>query len=340
MWGDRVYVQTAVDTGRKIAGAMSTQQSPREHGRGGPPRTKAPASIHRFALLALDRSTGATVWDTTLCEAVPHEGIHPDSTQASNSPVTDGEHVFAYFGSRGLYCLDLAGKVVWQKDLGEMQTRRNFGEGSSPALHGDTIVITWDHEDSDFIVALDKHTGAERWRTPRDEPTSWATPVVVVAGGKPQVVTSAAEAIRSYDLATGEIIWTCTGMTQNVIPTPVADRGFVYCISGFRGNALLAIQYADARGDVTGTPAVAWKYDGKGTPYVPSPALLDGGLYFVDSNRAILSCFAARTGAPRYVRQRLGGLRDVYASLVAANGPRLRCRSRWKGGGSQGRAGV
>ena len=192
--------------------------------------------------------------------------------------------------------------------------------GVRPALHGDTIVITWDHEGSDFIVALDKRTGKDLWRTPRNEPTSWATPVIIAVGDRAQVVVSATEAIRSYDLKTGELIWSCTGMTANTIPTPVYDREFVYCTSGFRGSALLAIRYADAHGDVTDTPAVAWKYDGKGTPYVPSPLLYGGCLYFVDANRAMLSCVDARTGQPHYARQRVEGLRDVYASLVAADG--------------------
>ena len=319
VWGDRIYVQTAIDTGRKVAGTTVTQP-PRRRGRGGPPQKKAPTSVYRFALLALDRNTGATIWDKTLCEAVPHEGTHPDGTQVSNSPVTDGEQIYAYFGSRGLYCLDLAGEIVWQADFGEMKTRHSFGEGSSPALHENTLVITWDHEGRDFIVALDKRTGKELWRTPREEPTSWATPVVVVADGKAQVVASAAEAIRSYDLKTGELLWSCTGMTGNVIPTPVCDQRYAYCTSGYRGTALLAIRYPGAHGDLTGTPAVAWNYDGKGTPYVPSPLLYDGCLYFVDTNKAMLSCVDADTGEAHYARQRIEGLRDVYASLVAADG--------------------
>lgn len=298
IWADRVYVQTAVPKGD--AGENSRP-------------------VHQFGLRAIERQTGKTIWHTTLTESVPHERGHDTASHASNSPITDGEHIYAYFGSRGLHCVNLAGKVVWKKDLGQMQTRREFGEGSSPALHGDTLVIVWDHEGEDFIVALDKRTGRELWRQPRDELTAWATPVILEDGNTMQVVANATGAVRSYDLTTGKLLWSCTGMTQNVIPTPVHADGILYLTSGFRGNALLAVRYAGARGDLDGTPAIAWKYDGKGTPYVPSPVLHRGKLYFLSNNQARLSCLDARTGQAHYERERVGELKDVYASLVAAD---------------------
>ena len=317
VWGDRVYVQTAVKTD-KIAEVADAGEPPAEQagrGRGAPP-----THIHKFILLALDRRTGEIVWQRALCEALPHEGGHGDASQASNSPTTDGEHILAHFGSRGLYCLDMKGTVLWEKQFGKMQTRRGFGEGSSPALHGDTVVINWDHEGQSFIVALDKRTGAERWRIERDERTSWATPVVLVVDGKAQVVASATNRIRSYDLNTGGLLWECGGMTGNVVPTPVHSEGLIYCTSGFRGSALLAVRYAGAKGDITGSDAVAWAYDGKGTPYVPSPVLCDGQVYFLQENRAVLSCVEAKTGRAHYARQRLEGLRGAYASLVGVTG--------------------
>jgi len=268
--------------------------------------------------MALARRTGRTVWVTTLCEAVPHERNHDDASPVSNSPVTDGEIIIAYFGSRGVYGVDMDGKVLWQKELGEMQTRRAFGEGSSPALYQDTVVITWDHEGQSFIVALERKTGRELWRQERDEPTSWATPLVVVADGKPQVVASATNRVRSYALASGKLLWECGGMTGNVIPTPVANGELVYCISGYRGSALLAIRYGKAMGDIAETPAIAFSYEGKGTPYVPSPLLYGDELYFLQENRAVLSCVDAQTGKAYYARERLEGIKDAYASLVAA----------------------
>lgn len=312
IWGERIYVQTAVpaDLSPDSRPAASTS----------PTTAESTGRTYKFTLLALDRQTGQTVWAQTLCEGGLHERGHNDASPASNSPLTDGECLIAYFGSRGLYGLDLDGKLLWSQDLGDMETRRGFGEGSSPALHGDLVVVNWDHEGDSFIVALDKRTGAERWRVPRDEPTSWSTPHIVTAGGQVQVIVSATRKIRSYDLQTGRMLWECGGMTQNVIPTPVSDRDLIYCTSGFRGSALLAIRYAVAQGDIAGSAAVAWTYEGKGTPYVPSPLLYEGRLYFLQENRAALSCVDARTGRAEYSKQRLEGLRDVYASPVAANG--------------------
>ena len=319
IWGDRIYVQTAVKTDQQVK-SKEPEAPPDDGGRRRRRRTETPTHVHTFMILALDRSTGKTVWQRTLGEALPHEGGHQDASQASNSPVTDGEHIIAYFGSRGLYCLDMDGQVLWQKDFGTMQTRRGFGEGSSPALYGDTVIVNWDHEGQSFIVALDKKTGQQKWKVDRDEQTSWSTPVVVEVNGKPQVVTSAASKIRSYDLRTGELLWQCGGMTENVIPTPVHGDGLLYFASGFRGSALMAVRYAEAAGDVTGSKAVAWVYEGKGTPYVPSVLLYDDLLYFLDTNRAVLSCVRAKTGETCYVRQRLEDLQGVYASPVAVNG--------------------
>ncbi len=359
VWGDRVYLLGAVKTDRE-AGAAEIEKlkkarperprrpragrnrrgGPQGPGdRGGPPGHggpggpggrrprgghgmggSTPTNIHEFVVLALDRKDGKIVWQRKVCEALPHEGGHQDSTQASNSPVTDGEHIIAHFGSRGLFALNMEGEVIWSQQLGKMQTRNSFGEGSSPALHKDSVVVNWDHEGQSFVAAFDKNTGEQRWKVDRDEPTSWATPIVVEAAGKPQVVTSATNFIRSYDLDTGSLLWQCGGMTLNTIPSPVVGNDLLYATSGFRGQALQAIRYADAKGDITDSATVAWKYDGKGTPYVPSPLLYDDALYFLSSNKAILSCVDAKTGKANYTKKRLEGLSGVYASPVGADG--------------------
>ncbi len=314
VWGDRVYVQTAVDTGKEGPAVEEADEPGRRRGR-------KPTTLFEFSLLSIDRASGKIVWQTKLAEAVPHEGVHPDSSHASTSPVTDGKHIYAWFGSRGLFCVDLDGKVVWEKQFGKMYTRNSFGEGGAPLLHDDLIIVLWDHEgDDDFLVACDKKTGEERWRVARDEPTTWSSPILLPARGGPQVAVNAHNKIRSYDLKTGRLVWECGGMTMNVIPTLVYDDERVYAISGFRGNALVAIKYHEAKGDVTGTDAVAWSYEGKGTPYVPSPTLYNGLLYFLDNNRAILSCLDGQTGEVYYGRQRIEEVTGAYASLVAANG--------------------
>lgn len=325
VWEDQVFILTAIEAAKPDAAPAATEPAPagdrprRGPGGGGGGRSEKPTKPVQFVLISIDRKSGKPLWQKTAREQVPHEGHHRDHGFASGSPVTDGEHVFAWFGSFGLYCYDMKGNLQWEKDLGDMQTRNSFGEGTSPALHGDTIVVNWDHEGEDFIVALDKKTGKERWRQKRDEPTTWSTPLIVEHGGKAQVVVTASNKIRSYYLATGAPLWECGGMTANVIPTPVSDAERLYAISGFRGAALLAIQLGRT-GDLTGTDAIAWQH-GKGTPYVPSPLLVGGRLYFYSGNNGILSCFDAATGKPLVEAERLGELMGgVYASPVSADG--------------------
>ncbi|MDE2905234.1 MAG: PQQ-binding-like beta-propeller repeat protein, partial [Acidobacteriota bacterium] len=235
------------------------------------------------------------------------------------SAVTDGEVVCAFFGSRGLYCYDMDGNPLWDRDFGDMRIRMGFGEGASPALHGDAIVVVWDHEGQSFITALDKRTGAQRWRTDRDESTSWSTPLVVEHAGGTQVVTSATDGVRGYDLETGALLWEGEGVTTNAIPSPVAAGGIAYLMSGYRGNRLYAVDLASARGDISRGGGIVWSLD-RDTPYVPSPVVHDGILYFTKSNSGILSAYDAATGENLYGPVRLSGIRDVYASPVVAGG--------------------
>lgn len=310
VWSDLVIVTTAVPKG----GAAP----PSKPAEGGPPIRKADAP-QEFVVLALGRADGKVRWRRVVRELLPHEGTHMDGSFASGSALTDGERIYAFFGSRGLYALDFTGRILWEKDLGTMSTRNGFGEGTSPALFGSVLVVNWDHEGKDFVVGIDTRTGKELWRnTDRDEPTSWATPLVVQSEGKAQVVVNATNRVRSYDLESGKQLWETTGMTQNVIPSPVSANGIVYVTSGFRGSAALAIRLAGAKGDITGTPAIAWRYD-QDTPYVPSPLLYKDGLYFLKSNSAVLTRLDAATGKPSY-SERLSGLSNVYSSPVAAGG--------------------
>jgi outer membrane protein assembly factor BamB len=239
---------------------------------------------------------------------------------ASPSAVTDGEHVIVSFESRGIFAYDMNGAPVWQKDLGDKRMRNEFGEGSTPALYKDKLFVVWDHQGESFIAALNKRTGDEVWRVRRDEIDSWSTPLVVEHGGRAQVVTGAMRGVRAYDAETGAIVWETAGLTMNPIPSPVAADGLVILMSGFRGNSLKAIRIADAKGTVTGPPAIAWTLD-RDTPYVPSPLLYDGTLYFMKSNNALISAFEAKSGKPYYQAQRIEGLpSNVFASPVGAAG--------------------
>jgi outer membrane protein assembly factor BamB len=299
IWGDRVYVLTAVPADR-AAGVRA---------------------VHRFLVMAISRKDGAIAWQHTAREEQPHEGTHQEfGTMASPSALTDGEHIIASFESRGLYAYDMSGKPVWQKDLGDKRMRNEFGEGSTPALYKDKLFVVWDHQGESFIAALNKRTGEEVWRTKRDEIDSWATPLVVEHAGRAQVVTGAMRGVRAYDTETGQIVWETSGLTMNPIPSPVAADGLVILMSGFRGNSLKAIRLADAKGNITGTPAVAWTLD-RDTPYVPSPLLYDGILYFMKSNNALISALDAKTGRPHYQAQRIEALpANVFASPVGAAG--------------------
>ena len=329
VWGDRVFVLTAVPVGNPVpqtATADSGQQAAGDRGRGGRGgrrrgRGQRAIRMHRFTVMALDRQSGDVVWEQVAREAVPHEGHQePNGTYASGSAVTDGEYLFAFFGSWGLYAFDMDGNLQWEVDLGTRLMRNAFGEGTTPALHGDTLVVTWDHiGGQSFIVALDKRTGQERWRANRDEIDTWATPLIVEHAGRAQVITPAMDRVYSYDLETGAIVWQSRGTTMNAIPSAVHADGIVYVMSGYRGNNLQAIRLADASGDIASTGAIIWQLD-RDTPYVPSPLLYDDGLYVIKSNDGILSVFDPLTGEPHYQRQRLQGVPNVFASPVGAAG--------------------
>ncbi|MCX6237013.1 MAG: PQQ-like beta-propeller repeat protein [Bacteroidia bacterium] len=305
VWGNQVIVQTAVATDKKPEKAVVSAASPMA--------ASSTEFIHQFIVISVDKNTGKIIWKTVVKEELPAERTHDLGSWASNSPMTDGEYIYASFGSRGLFCLDMKGNIKWQRNFGKMDIVASFGEGSSPALGKDKVFIQWDHQGKSFLYALNKKTGEDVWKKERDEITSWATPVVVEINGKTQVITSATNKVRSYDSESGEIIWECTGMTRNVIPSPVYADGIVYLMSGFRGTALKAIDLAKAKGDVTGSPAILWEYN-QDTPYTPSPLLMDGKLYFLKTNNGILTCLNAKDGKVIYSNQKLNGITNIFSS--------------------------
>ncbi|MFQ5798448.1 MAG: PQQ-binding-like beta-propeller repeat protein [Bacteroidota bacterium] len=317
VWGDRIFFLTAIktdkkgtvasETGSESQGLNSSRRQPFHGGR-------RPTNVYKFDLVCLDRKTGKLLWQKTARKELPHEGHHPNHGFASYSPVTDGKYVWASFGSRGVHCYDIDGNHKWSRDLGKMTTKLMFGEGSSPALAGDAVIVVMDHEGDSFIYALNKETGETIWKKDRDEGTSWATPLPVEVNGKMQVVTSATNFVRSYDVKTGDLIWQCGGQTANVIPSPVVGFGMVYCTSGFRGNALQAIELGHT-GDLTGSDVIEWQAS-EATPYVPSPLLYGDKLYVCSGNKAIVSCYQARTGKANFVKQPLKKMREIFASPV------------------------
>ncbi len=304
VWGNHIYVTSAIVTGTPGPGG------------GGRFGSKPPA-MTQFVLFALNRHNGKIAWKKIARETVPHETTHRDGSWAAGSVVTDGQVIIANFGSAGIFGFDMKGETLWATDLGDMRTRNGFGEGASPALHGKYLVINWDHEGDSFIVALNKTNGEEIWRNDRDERTSWSTPVVTNVNGKDQVIVSATNNTYGYDLATGKVIWQCSGMTTNAIPTPIVVDGVVYLASGYRGNALQAIKLSQAKGKVQAGGALLWSY-GRDTPYVPTPVVYGDGLYMIKSNTGILTRVSIKTGKVDFGPERLEGIRGVYASAVAA----------------------
>lgn len=313
IWGDQVFVLTAVDTERVATAAELPKPDPAFQ-----KRTTPPSHFYRFLVMSFDRRTGKPRWQQTAAEQVPHEGHHPTHSYAGGSPATDGQRLYVSFGSFGTYCYDLTGKLIWKRDLGRLNTRLGWGEAVTPVVYGDDLLLNWDQEANSALICLDARTGETKWKTDRDEHTSWNTPLVVARGGRTQVVVNGTNRARSYDLATGKELWACGGMTVNAIPSAVADKSAIYLMSGYQGSLACAI-VPDAAGDVTSTGKVLWKH-GKGTPYVPSPLLAGDRLWFTQANEALLTTLDTKTGKPLIDRVRLPGLKSLYASPVAAAG--------------------
>ena len=319
IWKDKIFLLSVVDTGKVDPSLPRPEDQPKRvfditH----------PNTTFEFIVLCLDRKTGKTLWRRVATRLIPHEGTHRDNNFASASPTTDGERLYCWFGSAGLFCYDLDGKKIWERNLGKVKIGASLGEGCSPVLHKGKLVIVRDNQGQSTILALDTKNGKTLWETKRDTRNGWSTPAVVEHEDKTQVITTASRQkprnsttpgkVISYDLSNGKIIWECSGLTDNAITCPIVEDGVAYCMTGYQGFSLLAVPIS-GKGDQSGK--ILWKGD-RGTPYVPSPILYDGLLYFTQSNQAILSCVDAKTGEVLMERTRIKSLSNVYASLVGA----------------------
>jgi len=292
IWGDRVFVVSAVPTD---------------------------GQTFQFVLYCFDRASGKQRWQQIATVGQPHEGTHSTNGFASASPCTDGKHVYAHFGSQGLFCYTLDGKLVWERsDFPRMTMRGTFGEGASPTLAGDLLLVPCDHEGQSRLYALNKLTGKTVWETARDEPSCWATPFVFEGNSESQVIMNGENYVRAYDLKTGKELWKCGGQTQRPVACPVANGDTVFVGSGFRGSFLAAFK-TDGRGDIEGTDSVSWAVD-RDTPDIASPLLSGNRLYFHKGKTGLLTCLDAKTGDPHYSTMRIPGIRSTYSSPVAAGG--------------------
>ncbi len=310
--GERVYVTAAAPVGEARQPVFDS--APGVH-------DSIPVTHrHEYLVLALERKSGRIVWRKVVREEWPHEGGHTTGSPASNSPVTDGEFVYAFFGSRGLYCLDTEGRIRWQLDLGKMQTLHAHGEGSSPVLHGDRLIVNWDHEGESFLHAFDKRTGKQLWKVARDEKTSWSTPLLVNVAGKTQVVVSATRRVRGYEVETGKLLWECDGLTENVVASPVQWKDLLIAGNSYYRQAMVAIRLPGARGDISRSTNVAWRLN-RLTPYVSSPLLYGDTLYHLRHNQNVLVRLNPATGELHGDPLRLEGIQDfIFSSPVGAAG--------------------
>ena len=321
VWGNQVFVLTAVETDLASDAPPVPRAVPQPAGPDGRPLRlqPSPTHVHRFLVISIDRQSGKVRWQRTATEQVPHRGNHRDHGYASGSPTTDGHRLYASFGSRGLFCYDLNGSLQWSRDLGKMEIYADYGEAVTPVVDQDAVVVVHDQLGPSAIFALDARTGQTRWKRDRDERAGWSTPLIVEHHDTTQVITAGCNRVRSYDLATGRLVWECGGLALGVVSSPVSTGGLVFCMTAYPRAALLAVRL-DASGDVTGTDKIAWQLD-RDTSYVPSALVLDDTLYFTKMNTAILTALDARTGDPVIPTHRLADLPGrVYASPVAAAG--------------------
>jgi streptogramin lyase/plastocyanin len=316
VWGNKVFITTAINTGEVDPSLPRPEDQPeRVFG------IKHPNTSYEMVVLCFDRNSGNQLWREVAKTVVPHEGHHKDASFAAGSSFCDGERIYCWFGSAGLYAYSLDGKKLWERDLGPAKMGASLGEGSSPVVHNGKLILVRDHSGQSTIECFDAKSGKTLWKKNRDEGNTWATPAIAEHEGTTQVITPGTNAIRSYNLATGDLIWRATGLTNNCAPCPIVDGTpeggpAVYCMTGYKGHALLSIPITGT-GDVT--DKVLWKTD-RGTPYVPSAALYDGQLYFTQSNQGILTSLEAKDGKEVIARTRVPELGDIYASPVAADG--------------------
>lgn len=343
IWGDKVFVTTAItDKQTKPTGGGG-----RPGGGGGRPGGfrpgggRAPDVTYRWELYCLEKSTGKVLWKELAVERKPTIPIHRTNTYASETPVTDGERIYAYFGMIGVFCFDMNGKLQWKKELGSYPMMAGWGTGSSPVLDDSRLYVQCDNEEKSFLVALDKKTGDQVWKVERDERSSWATPVLWKNSKRTELVAGGGRKVRSYEPATGKVLWELGRLGGRAAASPVADSDMLIVGAGGGGRfgggrpaggdedgprgggALFAVK-AGASGDITlkdgatSSDNVAWSH-AKAGPSMASPLLYKGHVYILEQRGGMLSCYDAKTGKAAYTRERLAGARGFTASPWASD---------------------
>lgn len=317
VWDKKIFLTTALD-GEVIPGGKAGVTHKLADGSDFVHPDAVGADLnHTFKIICIDRVSGKILWERTAYEGPVHDSRHKKASFASSTPATDGKYVFAFFGSEGLYAYDYKGKLLWKQDLGKLGTA-SVGYGVSPILYGNLVIMQCDESGGNsFMVAFDKKTGKEAWRTPRKVDVTWSSPVLVHSGKQTEIVAAAAEAIIAYDPLTGKELWRHKGLESNAVPTPVVLQDLVVVTSGYPNKIALALR-AGGRGDITGTPHLVWSYN-KGTAYVPSPIAYGDYIYLMTGNGSI-TCLDAKTGKMAYEGARVPKSTMFMASPVAFEG--------------------
>lgn len=318
--GDRVYVCSAV---RKAAG-----KAPLKIAVGGQPTAADDNDEQSWVVLCFDPATGKELWRKSSKTAIPRVTRHEKATHANTTLASDGKHLVAFFGSEGLHCYDLDGKLLWSRDLGVINISKygiGWGYGSSPAIYQDRIVLLCDDPSNPFLAVLSLRDGKELWRVSRKGicERSWATPYIHASANAVQIVANGWPWTVSYDLETGKERWRIGGGGDNPIPTPFSANGWIYVTNAHGGKAPVWVIRPDAKGDLTPkesgekNPGLVWAADGMGS-YISTPVVYGGYIYLGQSN-GVLRCLDAKTGEKKY-EQRLSPDAQIYASVVAADG--------------------
>jgi outer membrane protein assembly factor BamB len=321
-WGDRMFLTSALPTAGE--GALKL-------GLYGDIKSVETESAHAFKVYCLNRNTGKILWEQTVVTRTPRMQRHPKSTHANPTPVTDGKYVVALFGSEGLFAFDLNGKLLWQKDLGAldsgffMVSSAQWGFASSPILHDSKLIVQADVQKDSFLAAFDVRNGKELWRSPRHDVPTWGTPTIapydVPNGPKQQIVVNGWKHIGGYDPRNGRELWRMAGTGDIPVPTPVTSKGLVIFTSAHGpGRPIYAVR-TSAVGDVMkNTGMIAWSHDRAGN-YMQTPLVLDGLGYFCFDN-GVLSVYEIETGK-RIYQQRLGAGSSGFSSSPVAAGGRI-----------------
>jgi outer membrane protein assembly factor BamB len=317
VWGSRIFLTAEIE-GEVVPGAQAVK-----HVVDGE-EFKHPDAVgadrhHTLKVICIERHTGKLLWEQTAYQGTVYDDRHRKSSHASPTPATDGRHVFAYFGTEGLYCCDFDGKLIWKASPGQIGTF-GMGTGTSPVLFENLVILQCDEENGEksFIVAYDKKTGKEVWKTPRKVQASWTTPLLVRTPQRAELVTSGNELIISYDPMTGKELWRTRGHASNAIASPLTGHGMVFVSAGFPRKRTIAIKLG-ASGELDSLDTnIVWRYN-KGSAYVPSPILYENYLYLT-TDRGLLTCIEAKTGKVIYEGARLPIPATFTASPVACEG--------------------